>query len=657
MPLPYNYFSCPECRGKVKELNSSLCCLNCNKNYPIRPGAVAFLNDAKEDDQSGDQASWQNLIEAYGVSSTDQTAIDHFVDEGRAALKLLLPDSTNAHILYLSADEGEIAFSLAEGCKQITTLSFSERQFNIQIAKNKFRSAPDNLAHVLSLSGKALPFEDDSFDGIVLDKVLGFFCDDGVSSGWKYSLSELRRVLKPNGWVFLRSENLFSRLTLTDLLLLRKKPPAASFPASESETDVPKLIPLKSKKGYCELLDGLGLNAQTAYGFDRIHDTLDRMVNLSSDAQIKGFLKEGVGKINYFPSWLYQSTVPILGLLSSRSQVASNWVDAVIEQVLQKVKVLPEQAAITKIEINRKCKFVIFVDLYGSPYKKLIVKAPLSNLARNHLSHNYNGLVYLHEQLETTNRADLVKLIPEPVCKGEVYNTPYYVESCCKGRPWIFDQEGNNRKNIISQVLQIFDVFSRFTGSTVSNALAGERGFSEKVAFIRDVVVRLAPELVEGFDAISLPVTKYFEGRDDTVYFFKSDFSVSNLLLEESNISGIIDMDFWGVSKNKLIDYADFLLSYTRNLYDISPSDGLKALYCSDFSVFPQELEIEEGLKFLGGDAEELKNAVIIAWVNTVFDALQFQRVQLNNRQVGVILLEPLLELCSCHQESSSNPV
>jgi ubiquinone/menaquinone biosynthesis C-methylase UbiE len=68
--------------------------------------------------------------------------------------------------------------------------------------KNKFPQMPQNL---ILIEGDAsnLPFEDNSFDGVITTHVLQCLDDPLVG------LSEIRRVLKPQG-VFLACENLLS---------------------------------------------------------------------------------------------------------------------------------------------------------------------------------------------------------------------------------------------------------------------------------------------------------------------------------------------------------------------------------------------------------------------------------------------------------------
>ena len=110
-----------------------------------------------------------------------------FVD----ALKLRVPQ--RAAILDLGCGSGEISQACADAGFDVTGCDISPRMLRIASARHsgercRFVAADPRLA-------PALPFEDARFDAVIASSMLEYVADAGVQ------LREVRRVLKPGGWL------------------------------------------------------------------------------------------------------------------------------------------------------------------------------------------------------------------------------------------------------------------------------------------------------------------------------------------------------------------------------------------------------------------------------------------------------------------------
>jgi len=638
------HLCCPRCKGGliVKEL--SINCNSCNQVFTIKDGIFDFSNDGLI--FPPECLNWQSFIQKYlpGCKSEPNflNTIIEFTDESINSFRTLIPNISKAHILYIGHNNNEIIQNLAVYSKKVTALFFSKEHLVIQHNKSGLRHTPRNIEFIFADKSKILPFIDETFDGVILDRVIEelFVNAHEIQPQEHLFMSELNRSLKTKGWLFQKSENRFSKLVLLDVIRSFKS--CLSFFSYKSidqkQIDNKVGCHLRSVNGYKKHLKSNGFLPLKVWGMDNSQKTIDNLIDLSNKSQITDFLKNSRFPFNRLPPWLYRLVIPTVGILATKSDAVLSVLDIIIAQILKHLELSSNEINISSCLVNRKCKCVVVIDLLTDPGNKIILKIPIDKISDNHLEHNYLGLEYIQSHyLKGKSKQIIGKLFPKPIMRGGYDGIPYYVESSISGNPWIANQSLDVCNSISQYLIELANI-SELNFKPKSNDI----GLINKIIYIKEFVEKHSMNMSKDFSSVTLEIVRLELINNTPRYFYKSDFSVSNILVENGEVNGIIDMDFWGTSHNKLVDYADFIQSYTRNFCSFSQSQILSALHTKDLSLFPKVLNIEKTLQLLNSSAEELKNAALIAWVNGVFHAIEFKKTNLNKYQLERILFEPL---------------
>lgn len=575
-------------------------------------------------------ARWNDLIKRY-QTRTDvtgiQRAIDALIDDSGSAFKLLLPDLSNARILFISSDTRDTAHNLADSCASVTALFTPQDCFNTQQEKNRLRPAKNNLS-LHCLTRLPLAFAEASFDGVIIDHAL-------PDTEARALLLEAKRVLKPDGWLFLKAENSWSRETLLDRL--------KGLKSSVLRARQPTKKTAHSLRGYQRLLTNAGFIPRHTVGFDTLNPLIDRIIELTQIEQIRQFIRQR--KFRYLPPRLYRLTVPALGILASTQAIPKSTLQHIIDCVMTQTGA--DDCQIASIEINRKGKCAVMLDVHAPKPQRLMLKIPLNNQAKRHLAHNQAGLNSMHEALTGDhNLIEVLEKFPKSVGSGSHGKTTYQIESCVPGQPFTKDRSEQEMSHLVQQIESLLIALQHLPSARIPAGPAFD--LPQQLQFIRELISETKPDMLKKFDRISDTMLLEAQQAGSLRYFFKSDFSVSNTLIEQGRITGIIDLDFWGLSHNRLVDYADFVFSFTRTFYGHSYADALALINSAKLSSIGPFLNIEKTIAALGGTENEFKQASRIAWINAVCHALEFERTRLNPKRLELILFAPINALATC---------
>lgn len=575
-------------------------------------------------------ARWNDLIKRYqtraDVTGT-QRAIDALIDDSSSAFKLLLPDLSNAQILFISSDTRDTAHNLADSCASVTALFTPQDCFNTQQEKNRLRPAQNNLS-LHSLERLPLAFSEASFDGVIIDHAL-------PDAETRDLLREAKRLLKPDGWLFLKGENSWSRETLLDHL---KRLKTRALQARQ-----PTKTTARSLGSYHRLLTKAGFMPRHVVGFDTLNPLIDRIIELTQTEQIRQFIRQR--KFRYLPPWLYCLTVPTLGILASTQAIPKSTLHHIIDRVMTETGA--NVCQIASMEINRKGKCAVMLDVRTPTPQRLMLKIPLNDHAQRHLAHNQAGLNGMHNaRTGDHNLMEALEKFPKSAGSGSHGKTTYQIESCVPGQPFTKDRTEQEMSHLVQQIESLLIALQHLPSAGIP---AGpEFDLPQQLQFIRKLVSETKPDMLEKFARIADAMLQEAQHAGSARYFFKSDFSVSNTLIEQDRISGIIDLDFWGISHNRLVDYADFVFSFTRTFYGHSYADALALINSARLSSIGPFLNIEKTIDALGGSENEFKQASRIAWINAVCHALEFERTRLNPKRLELILFAPINALAAC---------
>ncbi len=137
---------------------------------------------------------------------------EYILGRGRAGWQYLLPVDRDSKVLDLGCGWGTLAWSLAQFCGHVVACDSTLERMQLLGIRRKVDEL-DNLQLVCAGDSKHLPFPDNSFNAVVVNGVL-----EWVPSGLPGNprevqmqfLREIRRVLKPDGCLFLGIENRYA---------------------------------------------------------------------------------------------------------------------------------------------------------------------------------------------------------------------------------------------------------------------------------------------------------------------------------------------------------------------------------------------------------------------------------------------------------------
>ncbi len=158
---------------------------------------------------------WRVALEKILRPLTDKYTFNYAVNESRADWHLMLPIKADAKILDLGCGWGPVTVMLARHYKTVVgadttieTLKF------LRIRAQQEEIENIQLAHIDPIDYGTLPFQDSQFDLAVMNGILEWVgaarTDVQPQVCQKVALSEIRRVLKPMGMIYIGIENRFS---------------------------------------------------------------------------------------------------------------------------------------------------------------------------------------------------------------------------------------------------------------------------------------------------------------------------------------------------------------------------------------------------------------------------------------------------------------
>ena len=215
---------CPRCLGAFAKSVNGLECSSCNSVFQVADGIPVLRQDPGTYYGEFPQDEMHSLLAA--AREDLETAVrsylrfkdapvrlgEYIMGRGRAGWQFLLPVNRRSVVLDLGCGWGTLAWSLAQFCGHVVACdSTLERMQLLGVRKKQDRLR--NLQLVCAGDCQFLPFPEDSFNLVVVNGVL-----EWVPSGLpgnprtvqKAFLKEIRRVLKPEGCLFLGIENRYA---------------------------------------------------------------------------------------------------------------------------------------------------------------------------------------------------------------------------------------------------------------------------------------------------------------------------------------------------------------------------------------------------------------------------------------------------------------
>jgi ubiquinone/menaquinone biosynthesis C-methylase UbiE len=465
-------FRCPRCRGPLRARDKVSRCDACNADYPVRDGIhdfrcgrhdyyfnpvpraamAALIDDAKV-------VPWDETVRRFmGFVSNVPGWTDNVEVNARYAWKLFLELPPRSRFLDLGCGLGNLTRNIAPHVGEVVALDLTWER--LRFAQQRFAkfNAADRITLVAGGDGTHLPFPDAHFDCVALSGVLEWIADDasqyagrsraGKLLGMARSyfgernpravqlrfLKELRRVLKPDGQLFVAIENRWSheyfgrrpdhhsRLWFGSLL-----PRFAANLYSIALRRRPYRTYTHTIGGLRRLFGEAGFPQNQAYGLTPGYSRLAEIVPTSTSEPRWAAPRPATRGERLSRSELF---VPAFGIAG---RDAMGRVNPLISRILAEIEArVPglRSPTLHTCTITRGERIVIRL-LAGD--EALILKIPAAADALAAEDRNARTLA------ELARSGTLEGLVPRPLAQGVHQAVPYYVETAVAGVPMASD--------------------------------------------------------------------------------------------------------------------------------------------------------------------------------------------------------------------------
>ncbi len=677
MPILPDYLICPECKSTLQDNETSLQCQNClleyekkwdipifsqNKEFYYCPTKKKWLSeklDAYYEKIQEDPNAWELLLQEILDKIPDNSQkiewIENLVDESRTVYKYLTSLKPDGHVLNFGSGWDNTTINLARTAKKVTAYDLTKQRIQTLALKKKYYGL-DNIDLFCGGDRPYLPFKDNCFDTIFINGVLEWVASDWSQIKNKYKnqnkisrfvsylkevygshnpreiqirfLKEMRRVLKDDGEMYIGIENRYSRL------YFGKRPDHHSFIwfgslyprfiahlVSLIQSRRPYITFTYSVKGMKKLVKEAGFNHGKCFGLEPMYRTPNNIFNLDHKNEIEIPRVENEFTAKYFPNWLYKKTVTSYGYITTTTHLPKPWIESVMFDFLEKQDVNPNEYYIKTIKSNKKEKLSIFVEERNNKNNFYVIKVPITFETSKSIENNYAYLQSLHKNIEHNNSFEyLSKIVPCPILASQYNGQKYFVES---GRLGIALKDNSALDNeALRELPYIFKELNKITFDEFQKDILLTE-YDKKFRFLESLLH--TKEQKEKLSRIKNKIIESIGNAGNILYLRKSDFSMSNILVDGLHVSGIIDFDETSLSPYKSKNFAEFILSYSRYRQKIFWSEAINAIQKKKIDIFSPALQIEKNLEFLNTNIDELALAVQLAWLNHVYYMTQFE--------------------------------
>ncbi|MBI3804302.1 MAG: class I SAM-dependent methyltransferase [Nitrospirae bacterium] len=212
--------ACPQCEEPLSQ-EGALSCAVCRNTWKTVDGIPCFAasdyywgeipeTEMIQVNDLAKEIGWRNAIDQK-VAPAYPAIHDYMINEARADFRFVLPLNSHSKVLDVGAGFGTISFGLQPHCGWITAVELIAERAKF-IETRRAQEKLDNMEVVIA-SALKLPFAPETFDFIVVNGYLEWvgLADPTVNPRTLQIqfLSQLHRLLKPGGTIYIGIENRF----------------------------------------------------------------------------------------------------------------------------------------------------------------------------------------------------------------------------------------------------------------------------------------------------------------------------------------------------------------------------------------------------------------------------------------------------------------
>lgn len=590
---------CPRCLDRMQVLHESAECRGCGVTYRVDGGIIDlrahrndyYFNPVPREEMrrltsSGRTQPWFITIRRFlEAVRHNPDWLDNLVADGRYAWKLFLRLPPDSRVLDLGCGLGNLTKNIANDVGHVYALDLTYER--LQFARLRFEKSgvDDRVTLLAGGDSEHLPFPDQSLDCVTLSGVLEWVADDdnilqgetsklrkavagtriffGRSNPRKVQLrflQEIRRVLKPEGQLFVAIENRFgygyfgrrpdhhSGLWYASLL-----PRFVANLYSLISSRRPYRTYTYSFSGYARLLREAGFPVQEFIGLSPGYSHLSELIPLRTRGGLwRAPRSRGLDAIRRGRHF-----VPAFGMIcsqkeSDRSSLAERLSNAIARGFAHE----NGQVVFSSFRVTGKHKGIVAGSMGKTSF---VVKIPFSEAVAPACEVNYAFL----EASRSNPR--LSELLAEPLGRGEIGRLSYFVERQARGKPLSAALAASDSAVFFPSISKLLEAMNPGPCTTEALAPSGE--------VFRLQVLEPLEQVRQALEGSQLAdrLRHYFEEQLGDLRVSRGvahgDLSVSNLFVEGENVSTLVDwdgVDHAGLPMLDSLNYVDSVRRHTE---------------------------------------------------------------------------------------------
>jgi len=660
-------FRCPRCKAELAAIDEGLRCTACTSEYRVRDGIVDlrcgrmdyYFNPVPREEMNrliddAEHEPWPTIVRRFlGYVRDNPDWLDDLIIDSRYAWKLALELPPDARFLDLGCGLGNLTKNIAPHVGEAVALDLTWER--LRFAKRRFArfNAGDRITVVAGGDGPHLPFPDASFDCVALSGVLEWVADFGnwqeanskISKAARMVMSifgasnpremqikflqEIRRILKPDGQLFVAIENRLNYEYFgkrpdhhTVLWFGSLLPRFAANLYSIAVNQRPYRTYTYSISGLQKLFQAAGFARQEFLGF------LDGYTHLNEILPLK------TGNADFWHSPRAQAFVdrirrsrqfvPAYGIISTNSAQPSN---TLLRRVVNSIQpLLPADhtpLSIRSCRMTGKEKTVLRGTAGGHP---VLISIPCNPAASAAQARHYGWIERAREM------PNLSAYLPRALAQGTIQKLAFHVESELAGAPLREELHRSGRTALLADVAALLRAMNPTPALAPITPLDGaeferlvERPLREVMAVVDDAA--LAKEVTTALEQRlrGLPVRRGL---------FHGDFSVNNLFAHEGRVNGLIDWEDVLADGLPIVDVLNYLDSVHRAFNPgMTLMDTIPLLAKEEWPVDEERRLLADSYAHLGDDSRYQPEFAILYWLYHVRPQLDFS-LACNRRQI-----------------------
>lgn len=476
----------------------------------------------------------------------------------------ILDTRQSNHLLLVNTPDEKLASALSHSCKTIYIIHFDSDILQRIEVKMKAQGI-HNATYVNARWGYQLPLlPSEYFDGVIFSNVDRMHMVNQQSTEMdrlnylNVFFSEMKRVLKKNGFVFASLRNRFGYNRFTSLLHYRRRE------SDSCKTDKPM-----SKRTVLASIKNAGFNEITRYNLitDGEHVSeviLERKYRPSKNSFT---LKEKM-RAQLLSGALSDYFSPSVGVVFAKNYSQQNYLDGLLDE-LRKIVVSEEYRDDFHVKKYLVLPGKVILSI-GHRYKKYgvwIVILPLNRVVLERLRHEANILKEIHEAPNAVKR-----FVPKFLLQSEYLGQTFFVQQEIPGTT--IDAPVRDLDRITRYAL---NVLLQLHKENVRDVVIDEKLYTE---LCRDPLLRV----VEKIGTSAATIIKNIETKLSTILMNRrvklvwahGDYKIENLMIDPKflTVSGIID---WDLSSKNGLPFMDliYLIVYNRVIRGMTNIDEI----------------------------------------------------------------------------------